>query len=125
MVVIIKGSQHVDMFYTESTVHITVIMTSSYVSVLQFSVEVPASLQRSSKESCLTFDLLRNAEQLMLWSSQSLHNLSKLSTSRLVRVPGKQEEGGTQFSFTIHYTIIIWQNDNNNYYDGDEQMLKV
>ena len=108
-VIIIKGIQHVlhtmSVLYTESAVHITVIMTSSCVSVLQFSVEVTASLQWSSKERGLTFDLLRDEEQLVLWSRQSLHNLSKLRTSTLVSVPGKQEAGGSQFSFTIHYTI--------------------
>ena len=57
------------------------------VSVLQVSVEFFGRLQRSSQESGLTSDLLRDAEQLVLRPRQALEQVGEVRATPSLGVP--------------------------------------
>ena len=57
------------------------------VSVLQVSIEFFGRLQRSSQESGLTSDLLRDAEQLVLRPRQALEQVGEVRATCSLGVP--------------------------------------
>jgi len=62
-----------------------------YVRLLELQVELFPSLEGSSQERGLGVDsalLLRNGEELVLWTRQNLQQLCKLWPTRGIRMPG-------------------------------------
>ena len=68
----------------------TTVDSNTNVCVLELQVELFPSLEGSSQERGLRVDsaLLRNGEELMLWTRQNLQQLCKLWPTRGIRMPG-------------------------------------
>ena len=82
----------------------TTVDSNTNVYVLELQVELFPSLKGSSQERGLGVDsaLLRNGEELMLWTRQNLQQLCKLWPTRGIWMPG----GGIVLDYNLMCLLI-------------------